>query len=385
MVRKAELKVVMVCLVTWLTGCQTTSPLENEFFSQSEQDRLPPIQLFISEPSPQLQQICEQAGTCYQLPGLAREIHSSLQQSDVFADIFTRNGEADYQVYLSTRSTYPSNAVEQAALGSLSGLTLMLVPIEIERAFHCEWRLTWHGLQLAEYRYRVEYPERMHLFDFPVGTLQHVADYCSSRFIHDVQMEGAFDPRNLFSKLQASDYQAGLSVPERAGPYIHSTVQQFHHPLLGINALYVDLERPGAHANLFVYPIRRTEWQDVSTVIQDEILVALEDIDLLQQEGQVNAVDFEKPKPLLLENGGQGWQVQGRIQNLESEWCRSALYIFLQEDKFIKVRISEPETAKQEKMLGSAFLAQLMAEIKVPAESLFMARVRQEQRKKKFD
>lgn len=60
----------------------------------------------------------------------------------------------------------------------------------------------------------------------------------------------------------------------------------YDDPLAGVGLTYIDVKNPSDVITVYVYPIRRTRWDDRDHVIQDEIGAVLAEVDYVVSTGR---------------------------------------------------------------------------------------------------
>lgn len=365
-----------------LAGCQTGNPLPVAFYNNTP-GQLPPITMYVNEPSTELAAQCD-SRRCQPNGQVMVAVFSQLQRSEVFRLVNNgKHGNEDYGVNVALRQTWTGDQVTETAQVMAAAATLFIIPATSKQEYLSEITVTWRGVKLGEYRYATPMDSSVSLFDEPNAQQKipgYVAQNIVSRFISDVQGDDIFSSDRLYAELKADDYRNALRVPTHVGGFRHTDKHIYPDPFVGAQLRF---EAPAGAAgvyDVFVYPIRRADWSDNDATLREEMIVVAKDVELAQKNGMYQRAEFEAPQAFQAVHGTHqrnGLHMRGQLQTNDGELLSSEVYLFIEKDKFVKFRLSTPATATLEPAQREAFVAELMASLQVPDESLFTANLRQ--------
>ncbi len=339
----------------------------------------PPVSFFISPPSNQLMEECRE----FDNASVMQHCHinqfdsalywQQLHSSGLFEKVSFGGKEADYQIVISTANMSRETAAD-ITKAALAGATLLLVPVDNEFPVQADVAVLWRNILIKRFDYKVPFSQTMSLFHKPEDATRNFAETLVSYFLRDIEQEQVFSGAFLLSALNDSDYIHDLKAPAQLLDFNLIGQYVFPNPLFGTQLRYTNPQFQDDYLDVFVYPIRRTDWQDTQDVIQHELDNSREETELFYQEQQ---------RPLVLGNNRDiRWQQEGSefyggyfegyVDDLEP--LPTSTYVFVQGDKFIKLRCSFP--AEYAEQLVKALLPALT----VPDESLFMTQLRQHHR-----
>jgi len=131
----------------------------------------------------------------------------------------------------------------------------------------------------------------------------------------------------------------------------------------------------------FIYPIRETDWSNTSAALTREADNFRKEMELVEREGAMRSITLEPTETISWESEGQiyqGRKIAGIAISNDENTYRTFMYLFVKEDKFIKIRASFVQ-AEDEVNIDSE-LKHSLNQFSVPKESLFMAKMRQHER-----
>lgn len=183
---------------------------------------------------------------------------------------------------------------------------------------------------------------------------------------------------------EASNYEVDLRAPEETENFVLVNKEVYDDPLLGIILEYENKRYPTDNIDVFVYPVGRPSWDDRDSVIDDELKLVLQEIDRAIAHGYYASREDE-------DTGAWGFSLGGRnfkggkssftLHSKDDGMLYSNAYIFIAEDKFIKFRTSFDSRATVE-WNGDGAVKELLPEIEVPLESVYMKNLRAAHREK---
>ena len=374
--------VAVLALLHVLGGCSTTNQFVMAEYDEQPAEALPPMAVFYLRPSEEVTAACQAYDDksmlhhCvineFDLSYLATE----LADTQLFESIAYADDQYNYQLLVTT-SAY--NVEDSKELGSavIAGATLMLAPISFSFDIRVDAVLTWNGAALKEYRFELPFTQKSSLLNMDQDAEADFAKSLASHFIQKFQQDDVFQPRLVYQKLEASNYEEQLFLPDQIGAYLEAEGQLYHHPFLGVQIRYIQPQFQFSRADIFVYPIRNSDWSNQQEILEAEADNFRKELALMEKEDYLQDLDIGEISFQQWDNDGQVLPVAVvKSDYVEQQRpYRSFMYLFIQQDKFIKVRASHQQGAIADADV-EAFVKRLSAGIRVPAESLFMARLR---------
>lgn len=367
---------VIFMLVGLVTACVSTPNNNIASYDQNAGTVYPPVSLFITRPTAELNQQCLQFADdsvmqqCQINQFDASLYWQQLHGSGLFEQVmFAREG-TDYQVLVSTANMSRETAAD-ITKAAVAGATLLLLPVTNEFSVKAEVTVLWRDLVIKRFSYDVPYTHTMSLFHKPEEGAQHFAQTLMSYFLRDVEQKQIFSGAFLLSTLQDSDYLQQLKAPAQLRDFHLAGQHIYNDPLAGTQLRYTNQNYIDDYIDVFIYPIRRTDWQDSSLVMHDEVQNVRKELELFYKQ-QNKIIKLQAPNKI-------SWQHESRdfdgsyfeltIEDVES--LPSSTYLFIAGDKFIKLRCTFGAIHAED------LVKTLVPEIVVPEESLFMATLRQ--------
>lgn len=181
----------------------------------------------------------------------------------------------------------------------------------------------------------------------------------------------------------ASDYATQLQAPEETKKLILVDKKVFDDPLGGVMLRYVDKRIKSDWITSYVYPIARIGWEDINSVLTDEMNAVLAEVDDIVKSGkylsrgEATLTDF-----IFTDEGTEysGKKAEFTFINNDGVKYDSNAYLFIAEDKYIKFRTSFHADYTPD-WNGDGIVKALLPNIHVPPESGYMHHLREEHRK----
>ncbi|PCO06023.1 hypothetical protein AWR36_008505 [Microbulbifer flavimaris] len=348
----------------------------------------PPVSLFYKHPSDQLREECAAFRArsllhhcnenAFDLTGL----HKALSESGKFQQLSLAQNEQAYQALISI-AVLDEESGKEIGNAALSGATLMMLPIVMEKTLRAEVVVTWAELPIKRYDYTLPLEYSASLFNSE-SYQDKLTATLGQQFLRDLERENIFTGAYLLEALNASDYVAGLQVPQAIGDYLFDEKVIYNNPFYGAQLTFQHQQFAFDRAEVFVYPIRKTEWKDSAAISREEAENLQKELRLMEREGQLASVDLSEVQSLqwkLGTNEYSGSFYGNTLTDLQGTQASSATYIFTKGDKFIRIRAIFPTLeGSAEANRPDGFVRALLQEMALPAESPFMARLRQQQR-----
>jgi hypothetical protein len=237
--------------------------------------------------------------------------------------------------------------------------------------------LLWRGQQLDELKYQLPYTKLMSKRN--ADEASPIARSITSHIMQDVIRQAMLTPEHVHQRLYASDYANALIAPNEIESFTKYSVHKFVDPLLGAAVRYRHLSPESGHIDVFVYPVRAIEWQDVPTVLTQESKSVRRDLTRLKDQGVHQLVRLNDDE-MLHWSGVFGsidlLRFEGEIANADFQPYDTSTYLYLDQDKLVKIRSTTPRNAPIS-VDSAQFVRSLMATLQVPPESQYMRQARQ--------
>lgn len=380
---------LITCLLTLiiLSGCATTNQFTVAEYTVSEAEKLPPIGVFLKQPEDGFRQECEEFDSrsvlhhCLLNRAALPKLHTELLGSGVFSDVLYARRDVDYQILIST-ARYNFEGGSDLGSAVVAGATLMLAPMSVSTNIKVYAKLLWRGHEVKNYQYDIPFQFRASLLSLNQDSERDIAKSIVSRLIRDFQKDDVFSGELLAGILKSSNYYTDLKMPETAGVFIKGDDYVYRHPFLGVQVRYLHPEFQFDVADVFVYPIRKSNWNNISEVLREESFNVRKDIELMQKEGVWSSISLGEDQEYSRKVNGQLVKLlsfYGDFVDKEQVEYETKTYLFLHNDKFVKIRGTFAKT-EQDPPNMNEFVFNILKNIQTPEESLFMAKVRKQWR-----
>lgn len=368
------------CFMAMLLSACVNTPNKNiASYDKNAKQVYPPIGFFISHPSAELNQQCLQFADdslmqhCHINQFNASLYWQQLHESGLFENVRFATAGSDYQVLISTANMSRETAAD-ITKAALAGATLLLVPVSNEFTIKAEVTVLWRDVVLKRFDYDVPFSHTMSLFHKPEDGARNFAQTLISYFLRDAEQQQIFSGAFLLAALQDSDYIQQLKAPQQLLDFHLAGQHIFNDPLAGTQLRYTNADYIDDYIDVFVYPIRRTNWQDQSAVLQEELDNTRKEIELFyrQQNRKLTLHAVNTISWLHHQQQFSGGYFEASIEDTELQ--PSSTYLFIAGDKFIKLRCTFGASHAE------VLVKNLLPGLTVPDESLFMAKLRQRYR-----
>ncbi len=182
----------------------------------------------------------------------------------------------------------------------------------------------------------------------------------------------------------ASNYERDLVYPRETEYFVsEGNLVVYEDPFYGAAIAYVDKRDYPDIITVFFYPIPTTSWNNLDVALNGEVEEFLTELDntvkvgVYQRRGQEVLSDF------MINKNGQtyrGKKVHFDFANQQGTEFNADAYIFIQKDKFVKIRTSSPKDFTPD-WNGDLIAEELIPEFDVPDESEYMRKLRDEYRR----
>lgn len=361
-----------------MAGC---SSLPDSQPTRLSNESFPAIQLVGSEPSATLRTQChtfaEQGAltSCNHSPIQTEYVKQALIDSLVFEAVTSDYGLAEYNMVISSVELVKETAAD-ISKAAIAGASLLLIPTTYQTQVAVEVDVYWDKLPLTTYQFTLPYQKTVSLYQDRAESSQQFADTLVEKLVNKAEADGIFKPSYIHAKLKTSDYQESLTVPDYLGEYQLLGQQLFRHPMLGTQVRYQNPAYDEDILDLFIYPINQLDWQNSDQVITEELMTVQHELVNLKSQGYIRDYQFKPMQPIEITLAGELYQgkfFEGVLSYKEKEDEPSSTFVFVMEDKFVKIRTSTPA------YFAMPYIKQLVTDLQVPQVSEFMQSYRQQQ------
>lgn len=372
-----------------LSACTSQQTFNTRAEGKPKAPVYPAIALYYKHPSTKLKRECDEFQNrsvlhhCNQYPFEIGNLHLDLAQSGAFEQVAIAQDNSDYQVMVSALvlDQETGSEIGQAAL---AGATLMLLPMQMEKTIRAEVVVTWQNIPIKHYDYTLPFNYSTSLLSPMLNYRKVLSGKIAERLLEDLHQENIFTGRYLMTALKASDYESDLGITDTLGDYYFDDKHIFNNPFHGSVLTFLHRQFAFDRAEVFVYPVRNVDWQHAAELTRREAETIHAELDLMRRQGGLKSLKLSDPKPLRWTLDGQqydGTFYTSLLTDNDDQQAHTATYIFIKGDKFVRVRALFPMAEGSEAVSNpDAFARSLLQQIEPPAESLFMAKLRQKRR-----
>ncbi len=383
----ARKAVMLAVLLAAVTACTTvTKPRISPEPNVYGDVLWPEVSLFYKEPSDQLRSRCTEFNKYSVLQHcdmtllkLDYELEQ-FQKSNYFADVKFSDRDIDFAIAI-TQANFLDESAGGIANAALTGATLLLVPFTQHHDVVVEVAIFWRGNVIRQMEYELTYAQTISLYENPEQAKIELAGEIAARIIEDIKRDDVFTGQYLAKTLDASDYTDELVAPDRVGEYLKSGETALGDPFEGAAFSYARPEFQFDEYVVSIYPIRATSWIDYAAVLAAEMALIRADFDAALKAGEWRAVTFGDQQELLVKTpggGNVGIMQTVNLVDINGEPFIGRIYLLIEEDKIIGVSNFVPAAYAQPD--PQEFLSSFFPALQVPAESIYMAKKRQQQR-----
>ncbi len=366
-----------------LVACSATNKMIVADYDIRIEKQLPTITVFLKRPTDDFRERClnfDNASVLNhcQLNQLnLSKFATELKQSGLFEDVEYANKDIGYRLLVTT-GTYNAEGGEDIGNALIAGATMMLAPIVVSTDIKVDAVLFWYGYELKRFQYELPFEERRSILTMGQDTERDIAKSIASHILRDIQSKKLFTANYLSKTIKSSDYENTLKAPKEMGNFFRQATVIYNHPFGGARMRYSRETSLSGHVDVFVYPIRSAFWQNEMDILGKEVANIKKDIEWVNTENETKTLRMDDHEPITVSS------TKGDINAVmfESEFLDSLsneylsqTYLMIMKDKFVKVRHTALKGGPSRKDINT-FVNQLVDQITVPEESLFMARLR---------
>ena len=244
-----------------------------------------------------------------------------------------------------------------------------------------EVAILWRGNVIREMEYDLVYAQTTSLYENPEQEKIELAGQITARIIEDIKSNDVLSGQYLATTLESSDYTKDLVVPDQAGEYIRTGEMSLGGPFDGVAFSYARPDFLFDEYVVSIYPIRATSWIDYIEVLSGEMELVRADFKAALAAGEWRVANFEEQEEWLVKaatGGSAGLMQTVHLVDLNGESYTGRIYLLLREDKVVGISNFVP--VGYEQPAPNDFLSVFLGGLKLPGESPFMAKMRQQQR-----
>jgi len=365
-------------LLLFISGCVSTNKTVIASYDLSTNYSYPEISIYSESPSSELKNKCQKFAEkstfnhCYM-----NEIDTPLykrffDESKLFRNVSLAGKNTEYAITIATTNLDQETASE-LSMAALSGASLMLIPMINEQKINVEISVFWQSIQIKQYNYQLPHITQLSLFNSQQEADEDFANSVVSHVIADIQKDKLLTSSFLTTFLESSDYEKDLVTPQNISSF--ESVEQFlyNNPLLGTVITYANPNFYSDKIDLYVYPIRQVELNNQAALLARESQNIKTEFDAVAKQLEWTNIHFSAIKPLEVSGNDyaiKGIYFEGDYQQKLGEKAFTSVYLFKLKDKFVKFRASFPER------FITKHIKEIISQIKVPDESIFMKNLR---------
>jgi len=185
-------------------------------------------------------------------------------------------------------------------------------------------------------------------------------------------------PQNL----QSSDYKTDLKYPDKVYSLEYVSQHLYDEPLWGIQLRYAHIFSSSDILDVYIYPIPAISWDDQMQIVREETSMVVKEIDVAVEKGQYKSANAGETVEIDF-NGLKGVKTPVEILSQNEQIYNSFIYLFIKEDKFIKLRFSFLKGDGSGLPNEDVLARELVLGINVPAESSYMFAKRNEAKQRR--
>jgi len=178
----------------------------------------------------------------------------------------------------------------------------------------------------------------------------------------------------------ASDYAKDLTFPKKVYAMEYVSQHKYDDPIYGIQLRYAHDFSSSDILDVYVYPIPAAEWEETLPLLREETKQVLAEIKMAVEQKHYQAATPGEIQEIELA-GQKGVKTPLDLIINDGTPYQSFVYLFAQEDKFIKLRFSFLKGNGEGLPNGDSLAEELIAKISVPKESAYMHALREEHKK----
>lgn len=180
--------------------------------------------------------------------------------------------------------------------------------------------------------------------------------------------------------ITASSYPQNTTYPQQTENFVLQEEHLYPDPLAGVKLQYLDIDYLSDNISIYIYPIPSTSWENHSEITREEVQSALNEIDYMIRQGYYDSRGKETLSEFSFTNKNsqyQGSKARFSMKRESQTQQDSEIFVFIDEDKFVKFRISF-DSQITSNHTGDVIVKELLPLISAPKESAYMQELREE-------
>ncbi|WP_111979075.1 hypothetical protein [Algibacillus agarilyticus] len=176
----------------------------------------------------------------------------------------------------------------------------------------------------------------------------------------------------------SSNYERDFIYPKNTQSLVFINQQTYEQPLYGSSLRYENRYFDQDEVSVYTYPIRHFYWQNNNHLLESEMNNIFMEIDNAVDQGIYHKRIGKDVETFEVSETGKmfnGLRATTKIVLASGAEYNSYSYLFMQKDKFIKFRISQPNAGNFIQAPDN-IIEELLPQISVPGESSYMAQLR---------
>lgn len=296
---------------------------------------------YLSEASQQACQTANQHHTpCTNDVIAPQQFLSALTDSALFRELSPSANQFDYELLIGNQA---SAAYEQQHVFT-------------------EITLVWRGVELDTWQQAASTDAHLTDADKASAIVNQWGEYA--------HQQSLFSADFLYKQLGASNYIKELQLPASIGEFQQTGIQLYPDPFKGAIVRYLHPEYEEAILDISVYPILDSANGNAEQLLLQELKKEQQDAaHIAKTRGMTLFVDTPVSR-FPLHNEQMGAVLAMHAEKPDNESLFATIYLFKQEDKFIKLSTTFPER------VGDELVRNALPQIQVPRESPLMAQIR---------
>ena len=372
----------LIGVVLLVSACSSSHDFTLVDYAAIEDPIYPPIDVFRLTPRKDFREECTEfdkspLNQCSLNDLDFFTLAQAIDKTGYFEAVELASRELPYSLAFSV-ANYDNASAGELSKAALAGATLLLVPVSTNALLKVEGLVMWHSEQLHEFAFDLPFTLHSSWATMSEDVNEGLSESIATHLIDHLEDKDIFEASFLNAQLGASDYST-LNAPEQIENFVRIDQTQLRDPFEGAVIRYEHNSYDG-WVDVFVYPVRSWQYEDEEH-LRTEIDGIRKDMQLIEKEGLIEKLKFEEDVHTIESEDGtlSALTFTAHYDLADQPGVDSRTFVSLKADKFVKVRATFGRFTPALNELES-FAHALVELIKVPEESLFMARLRKQWR-----
>lgn len=280
----------------------------------------------------------------------ASDFLSTLEHIQLFKELSPSVTRHDYELLIANQLISPSDNLDST-------------PSEGQQSF-TEFAVEWRGVGIHSHTIIYNHQGSVRMEDVEQIVLQ---------WWQYAEQHGIFTTPYLYAALNASDYTANLTIPEKLDNF--SLSQRYLHPdpFKGVLARYLHPEFEEAIMDMSIYPVLAPITPtNKSQMLRQELIKAVEQAQKVASAKAMTLTIVQENKTFSVEYPfNEGFMTEITAESETGEVIFATVYVFQMQDKIVKFNTTFPAR------IGDDLVKKALPQIVVPSESALMKEIRQ--------